>query len=138
MVCIFFLLPSLCKAQAWKYSLPAPTNDYYYRTAEAKGETEEIAEQKAIAKLISEVCLSKGMDVKADSILKVVEKGGSFLYGSNKAFDIPINKVCCKIEKNAFSRGYSATILCQVAFNTSKDGIAFAPFDCNRSREIKK
>lgn len=119
----------------WINHTPAQADDYYYRVGVGRGRTEDLAESKAIANLVYESVLAKGIPVdvsKLDSLSK-----NSNIATISHYYKIPINIVCKYVDRYVRSDNMiTVYILGQVAKRASPIP-DFKTFDCETQQEIE-
>ena len=107
----------------WIYNKPTPANNsYLYVVESATGLTELEARNQAFARLFQSTAMRLGQPIDSEEINRAVQSGKEFNVISAH-YNIPINKVCEYVEKNA--GGYRVYILCQAA----KAGNIIVEFD---------
>lgn len=135
LVFLSFPLTAQKKRPDWIKQTPAQSDDYYYRVGIGKGRNEESAEKKAVANLVYESVLAKGIPVD-------VSKLDSLANNSNIAtishyYKIPINIVCKYTDRYVRSDNLiTVYILAQVAKRATPVP-NFKTFDCETQQEIE-
>lgn len=119
----------------WIKRTPVQSDDYYYRVGVGKGRNEEIAEKKAIANLVYESILAKGIPIdisKLDSLANC-----SNIATISHYYKIPINIVCKYIDRYVRSDNMiTVYVLAQVAKKAKPEPV-FKTFDCDTQQEIE-
>lgn len=119
----------------WIKHIPAQSDDYYYRVGIGRGRIEESAEKNALANLVYESALAKGIPVdvsKLDSLAKQ-----SNIATISHYYKIPINVVCKYTDRYVRSDNLiTVYILAQVAKRATSVP-DFKTFDCETQQEIE-
>jgi hypothetical protein len=112
--------------------VPAKTETYYYRVAQATSRTEETALKQAFAMAIYESAFAIGIAVDLEKIEQMSEDSTAVTV--SKFVNIPINVVCKYAEPLITTRGYRAYVLCQVA-NDIHVQPEYKTFNCFLNKE---
>lgn len=119
----------------WVQHTPAQSDDYYYRVGIGKGRNEASAEKKAVANLVYESAIAKGIPVdvsKLDSLARY-----SNIATMSHYYKIPINIVCKYTDRYVRSDNMiTVYVLGQVAKRASPIP-DFKAFDCEKQQEIE-
>ncbi len=119
----------------WIKQTPNQADDYYYRVGVGKGRTEDLAESKAIANLVYESVLAKGIPVdvsQLDSLSNISDIATISHY-----YKIPINIVCKYTDRYVRSDNMiTVFVLAQVSKRASPIP-DFKTFDCDTQQEIE-
>lgn len=119
----------------WINHTPAQSDDYYYKVGIGRGRTEEIAEKKALANLVYESALSKGIPIDVSQLDSISET--SNIATLSRYYKIPINVVCRYTDRYVRSDSkITVYILAQVG-NMASPPPKFNTFDCETQQEIK-
>lgn len=112
----------------WLKRLPNPENDtYFYRVVDAINESENVAYEKAHAKLIRSGMENLGVTLSMDDVNKAISTG-HFTNLQGEVSKLPI-RVVCSYTHRLKAGGVKVYLLGQVAeYSISFDSVKFTPF----------
>lgn len=116
----------------WLKKLPKPENDtYFYRVTNASDKSEDVAYEKAHAKLIRSGMENLGVTLSMDDVNKAI-RTGLFTNSKGEVGKLPI-RIVCSYTQRLEAEGVKVYVLGQIAnYSIDYDEVKFTPFrDCD-------